>query len=390
MASLSSRLNNSSLAVNAFSIFNVNIKSMTGDMTRIKCHSDMRISTLIDKLLETLPEDKKDLLMDATLLLPVLNKNGEVTGYKPLHPNDLLGDKGIVDNTVLDVVYHDIYSKMSCIHPFPNGETLSQNLHRWIEAQEPAGRIDFNPPFEPEAVVRQRMEEAYAQQMGPNAPPLLHPPTLTNGMYTSRRNTTLLLNHNNWNWDKDTVFTLTNSQTLEDIGIPVNQTFVSPIMNANVLYKADEPFRKIRYNTGIQNAVSTGDFEVPEHSTIRGKVYGIYIIINQIYQRATGWRQESYERQFHIVVQLSGPITIRNKNGDKILHSFTSENAICEVPYEMILRCDAGGNLHNSMNELQAPNLEAPNSGGRRHRIKKSKQTKKSKRTKNKRKTRSR
>ena len=176
MASSSYRLNSGSLAaVNAFPTFNVHIKIMSGDMITIECNSRMSISSLTDRLLQALPEDNKDMIMGATLTLPTLSNNGEVTGYELLHPSDLLGDKGIVDNTKLEAVYQDIYSNMSCIRPFPDGQTFSQHLHGWIEAQALSESIGFHPPFEREEVVRQRIEATYAQQMGPNAPPLLHP-----------------------------------------------------------------------------------------------------------------------------------------------------------------------------------------------------------------------
>jgi hypothetical protein len=383
----SSRLNSRSLAVNDFPKFNVHIKTMSGNMITIECNSRMSISSLTDKLLEALPEDNKDMIMGATLTLPTLSNNGEVTGYELLHPSDLLGDKGIVNNTTLDAVYKDIFSNMSCIHPFPEGQTFSQNLHRWIEAQPLAESIGFNPPFEREEVVRQRMEAVHVTQFGLNGPPIIHPISgyTSNKTHTANRNTTLLLNHNNWNWDKDTVFTLSNSQTLAAIGMPEEQNFVSHIMNSNVSYAPFNPFHKIRYNTGAENDEGNNDVEVPNHSYIRGVLRAINITINNTYFRAHSQRPDHYERRYHISVLLSSPITIRNKNGDEVLHSFTHENATCLVPYEMILMCDADGNLPNSMNEL-----EAPNSGGRRRRTKTSKRTKKSKRTKNKRKTRSR
>jgi len=383
MASLSSRLNSGSLAVNA--PFNVHVKSIIGsdDVITIECHSGMSVSLLIDELLKALPENKKGFFIGATLFLPFFKRNEP--DYDELKPYELLGAKGIVNNTKLVAVYHDIYSKMSCIHPFPDGKTFSEHLHQWIEADEEAKRIDFEPPFQQEAVVRQLMEQAQAD----NAPPLLHPITpYTNGPYTSSRNTTLLLNHNNWVWDKETIFTLSNSQTLASIGIPNEQNFRSPInkMNSNVSYQPSDAFRKIQYITSEDGP--EGMFEVPNYYSIRGILRGINITIRQEYLRPDYGREQSYERHFRITIFLSDPIYIHDKNGNRlsritntVTNTYIDISTIlrCNIPYEMILMCGANGLLPNSMNELEAPNI-----GGRRRR------TKKSKRTKNKRKTRSR
>ena len=354
-------------AANASSKFNVHIKSMTGNIITIECHDDMTISSLIDKLLVRLPEDQMAEVLDATLMLSVLNNKGN-HNYQELSPSDVLRDKNIVNDTELLVVYRTVRGSVSCTRPFPNGETLSQKLHQWIEAPDEARRIDFDHRFQPEEDARLRRFE-------------------------SKRNVTLLLNHNNWEWDKMTAFTLTNSLN----PYPPLMAFDvdSQIMASTVRYIESENTNALVYYP--TSSIETHQYPLEEGSIIKGKLYSIKIVINQSFRGLPGGPGrhryfDRYERYFIVQVILKSPITILNQNGD-ILHSFLEPNDVVGVPYQKILMCDANGNLLTERPPVRLPNNPPPLlrfQGGRCRHTKKSKRTRKSKRTKNKRKTRSR
>ena len=387
--------NNGKAAVAASSrTFRVHIKNLAGAIETIECSSDMNIQGLIDKLRQTLPNSEKG--MEINLMLPIPeNGNGADVNFSTLKlkPSDILEKKGIMDGTELNVFYNNI--SPSCIHPFPNGETFHEHLHRWIEEQDEKKRIDFDPPFKTEEQARANMNAAWATQVGPNGPPRIPAPGGDSlRKHHAIRNTSLLVNHNDWTWDQPHLFFLTNS---EIDNFERRQQFPSATMGIPVAYYSEmtysQPYPRSQNKVNlIYSPVGISSPEqdtitIPNNSSIKGTLTEITIAIMQMY------KNDHYTRSFTIWIILSGPITIRDPNGE-ILLSLDNSKAVCWVPYDLILMCNANNKLPLSRNALQAANVSNPNNyinsgntnsgnktGGRRR-------TKRLKRSKNKRKSR--
>jgi hypothetical protein len=351
----------------------------------------MTVFELMGKLRETLPNSEKG--MEIKLMLPIPeNGNRSAINFSKLtlKPGDILGDKGIVDGTELSVVYNKI--SPSCVIPFPKGEPFFEHLHGWIEAQNKEDRIDFNPPFRTETQARANMNASWAAQFGTSGPRI--PPVGGDSFkkHYASRNTSLLVNHNNWNWDEPHLFFLTNA---EIDNFETRRRFPSAIMDFPVMYHSDISYSQpyplsqnkvnLTYSPVGISSPEQQTITIPNNSSIKGTLSEITISIMQMYKGTF------YSRSCSIWIILSGPIVIRDPSGE-ILLSLDNTNSVCWIPYEIIMMCNANRKLRLSRSALEAINVTNPNNyinntnnsgnktGGRRRtaRVKRSKNKRKS------------
>jgi hypothetical protein len=329
--------------------FQVDLTDMGGTTISIEgCHNDTSVSYLIEQLRKKLSNIKKR--QGITLMM----------NASPLEPTDILGDKGIVDGTNLFITYLSI---LSCIRPEP----IAPHLHRWIEEGNKEQGIEFLPPFESVETITARLIADAAAGGPPYDERRLF--SVADGEHKSNGGSTRLVEYNQWDWDQEYLFFLTNTQS---------QYFNMPrIFNGSRVMGENN---RISYFSSMRNNKISliyfpqgilGRFQridVPNYSSIRGTLNGIII---KIFQKEHKIGSGDFSRDFHINVELMGPIEICGADGT-IIASLDHKDATCWLSYDNILMCNADG----KPNILNEGNL----AGGRR--------SKRSKRSQKKRKTR--
>jgi hypothetical protein len=388
--------------------FIVYIRPMIGqDIIIENCKDDTRVSYLIDNVRRIKKRMMKNADDENNYTRPVLTMRSN-NSFKRLKANSTLGENKIVNGTVLDVLYN---LDPSCHHPFLSGNTFPAELHRCIEnGDEEMDHITFKMSLSSGILEKERSNteaqatahKFYNEHKLGQLQPLnlsgmtdlaLHNPVNIN-TDAARNISPLLVYHNEWKWDKETLFYLSNTPKdhFKSIDLPSNITKKSIRYEPfSGYYEDNDKFALLYSESEIKKGKS---ILVQNGSSVQGILKGITLRILQTYGT------EYYRRVFDIYVHLEGPITIIGPDNVPLK---TSNITSIRVPYHYIVMCDeserlslsrdiseekndrgAQGNNRNTRgNNRGARGLNlrfGPPAGGRRR-------TKRSKLTKHKRKT---